>query len=121
MEDYKGNGKLYARGINKNFECGIKTIDSTTISSLTPCDDVQGINFKYIYTRNNRSAAISTKGELYIWGKKIDCNYIKPNKDSDDEDDNNEEKNEDIKCPTLITELKKIIIISFIIIIKKVL
>ena len=110
VEDYKGNGKLYARGINKNFECGIKTIDSTTISSLTPCDDVQGINFKYIYTRNNRSAAISTKGELYIWGKKIDCNYIKPNKDSDDEDDNNEEKNEDIKCPTLITELKKIII-----------
>ena len=114
IEDYKGNGRLYAKGINKYFECGIKTSDSTTISSLTPCDEVQGMNFKYIYTRNNRSAAITTKGELYIWGQKLTCNYIKPSQDSDDEGDKKKEEiQEDIKCPTLVqfdNDLKNVII-----------
>ena len=74
VEDYRGDGKLYARGINVNHECGIKNIDERYIPNFTQCDETYGLNFKSIYTRNNRSAAITTTGKLYIWGQRIITN-----------------------------------------------
>ena len=109
IEDYKGNGKIYARGMNRNHECGIKNNDERYIPNFTQCDETSGLNFKYIYTRNNRSAAITTTGQLYIWGKNIVTNYINTYKDNDKESFNieerrNKEENEsvDIPCPTLV-------------------
>ena len=109
VEDYKGNGKIYARGINRNHECGIKNREETYINNFTQCDETYGINFKSIYTRNNRSAAITTTGQLYIWGQKIIKNYIHTYKENDDDDNksdkkrrNRDDKEEDIKCPTLV-------------------
>ena len=38
IEDHKGNGKIYARGINRNHECGIKNEEERYISDFTQCD-----------------------------------------------------------------------------------
>ena len=107
VEDYRGDGKLYARGINVNHECGIKNIDERYIPNFTQCDETYGLNFKSIYTRNNRSAAITTTGKLYIWGQRIITNYINTEKDEDAKSDSSERRNrkeeaEDIFCPTLV-------------------
>ena len=109
VEDYKGNGKIYARGINRNHECGIKNSDERYIPNFTQCDETSGLNFKSIYTRNNRSAAITTTGQLYIWGKRIVTNYINTYKENDEESFNIEKRrkdeegeSKDIQCPTLV-------------------
>ena len=109
IEDYKGNGKIYARGINKNHECGIKSDEERYVSQFTQCDETSGLNFKSIYTRNNRSAAITIDGKLYIWGQKIITNYINTLNDNDDNDSDrsdrkrkNEDEGQDIPCPTLV-------------------
>ena len=110
VEDYKGNGKIYARGINRNHECGIKSDDERYVSKFTQCDETSGLNFKSIYTRNNRSAAITINGKLYIWGQKIITNYIHNTNENDDNDSdrsdrkkrNKEDGEKDIPCPTLV-------------------
>ena len=109
VEDYKGKGKIYARGLNKNHECGIKNDEERYVSQFTKCDETSGLNFKYIYTRNNRSAAITIDGKLYIWGQKIITNYINSSNENDDNDSDksdkkrkNEDEAQDIPCPTLI-------------------
>ena len=110
VEDYKGNGKIYARGINRNHECGIKSDDERYVSKFTQCDETSGLNFKSIYTRNNRSAAITINGKLYIWGQKIITNYIHNTNENDDNDSdrsdrkkrNKEDGEKDISCPTLV-------------------
>ena len=109
IEDYKGNGKIYARGINKNHECGIKSDEERYVSQFTQCDETSGLNFKSIYTRNNRSAAITIDGKLYIWGQRIITNYINTLNDNDDNDSDrsdrkrkNEDEGQDIPCPTLV-------------------
>ena len=109
IEDHKGNGKLYARGLNKNHECGIKNDEERYIPDFTQCDETTGLNFKSIYTRNNRSAAITTTGQLYVWGQKIVTNYINTLKDNDEDSFNSEKKRKneedeekDIPCPTLV-------------------
>ena len=109
VEDDKGKGRLYSRGYNTHNECGIKGNDKSYITKFTQCDETQNLNFKYISTRNNRSAAITMDGELYIWGKKCESNKKKGNDDSDDDD----EKGESITCPTLVrynSEYEKVII-----------
>ena len=109
IEDHKGNGKIYARGINRNHECGIKNDEERYISDFTQCDETTGLNFKSIYTRNNRSAAITTTGQLYIWGQKIVTNYMNTLKNNDEESfnsdkkrKNEEDEEKDIPCPTLV-------------------
>ena len=105
VEDDKGKGKLYSRGINKNNECGIKSTEENYLTNFVQCDETQNLNFKSIYTRNNRSAAITKSGKLYIWGQKcgLNNNNGKNNNNSDDE----KEKEENIKCPTLVEFDKK--------------
>ena len=109
IEDDKGKGKLYARGINSHNECGLKSTEEHYISKLTPCDETYNLNFKSIYTRNSRSAAITVNGELFVWGKK--CYVVdRNNKSNSYYDDNNEEC---IKCPTIMrydSNLKNVII-----------
>jgi len=109
VEDEKGKGKLYARGINIHHECGIKSNNENYITNLTPCDETQNLNFKSIYTRNSRSAAITVNGEVFVWGKNFISNEKKDNNNSDDEDD----KDDCIKSPTLMaydSNLKNVII-----------
>ena len=109
VEDDKGKGRLYARGINVDNECGIKKTDDRYISNFTQCDETKNLNFKSIYTRNNRSAAITMSGELYIWGKKCSINNNSgTNKNNSDYDNKEEEKEENIKCPTLVSYDKKL-------------
>lgn len=108
IEDDKGKGKLYARGCNNHNECGLKS-EEHFISNLTPCDETYNLNFKSIYTRNSRSAAITVNGELFIWGKK--CYVVDRNNKSNSyyDDDNGE----CIKCPTIMrydSNLKNVII-----------
>ena len=111
VEDDKGKGKIYSKGININNECGIKSSENNYITNLTQCDETYNLNFKSIYTRNNRSAAITKSGELYIWGKRCGLNNNTGNDKKDS--DNEEEKLENIKCPTLVEfdkNLKNVII-----------
>ena len=112
VEDDKGNGRLYSKGINTNNECGIKNNEESYITNLTQCDETELLSFKYIYTRNNRSAAITMDGELYIWGKKCIINNIEKDNNSYNEDNKNDEI-ENIKYPTLVyfeNNLKNVII-----------
>ena len=109
VEDDKGKGKLYAKGINSHNECGLKSTEEHYISNLTPCDETYNLNFKSIYTRNSRSAAITVNGELFVWGKK--CYVVNRNNKSNSYDD--DDKNETIKCPTIMrydSNLKNVII-----------
>ena len=69
IEDKEGNSKIYGRGINDNYQCGISEQENINIKSLTICDNIQNINFKKIYSRNKESAAISIDGDLYILNK----------------------------------------------------
>ena len=105
VEDDKGKGRLYARGINADNECGLKKSEDFYIPNLTQCDETQNLNFRAVYTRNNRSAAITMSGELYIWGKKCSLknNSGTNKKNSYYYDDKEEEKEENIKCPTLVS------------------
>ena len=78
IEDINGNNKLYAQGKNMNKECGITSDqENETIKCLTLCDYSKNLSFKKIYTRNNQSAAITTDGDLYIWGKTDFYNNLK--------------------------------------------
>lgn len=109
VEDDKGNGKIYARGINSHNECGIKSTEDHYISNLTPCDETYNLNFKSIYTRNSRSAAITVSGELFVWGKK--CYVVDRNNKSNSYYDDG--KDDCIKCPTIMrydSNLKNVII-----------
>ena len=111
VEDEKGKGRLYAKGVNSDNECGIKKSERFYINELVQCDETYNLNFKSIYTRNNRSAAITTDGKIYVWGKRCNpnrTNGIKKKKTNYYSDDEEEEKElENIKCPTLVEHDKK--------------
>ena len=67
VEDRNGKGKIYAKGSNECFQCGTNSIDD---EELNICQFSENLDFKYITTNNNFSAAITKTGELYVWGKK---------------------------------------------------
>ena len=66
VEDNKGRGKIYSKGSNANYECGIK--EQNIILKLTQININEEINIKSICSSEFFSSAISDKGELYIWG-----------------------------------------------------
>ena len=87
VEDTNGHNKLYAKGKNQEFQCGIvKEPLEESIKNLTICDNTKHLSFKKIYARNSQSAAITLEGDLYIWGN---TNYNK--------------SGESYNTPTLIT------------------
>ena len=69
IEDIEGNYKLYARGKNYSNQCGI-TDKEKNVKQLTMCDNVDKLNFKKIFCRNNECAAITIEGDLYILNQK---------------------------------------------------
>ena len=112
VEDEKGKGRLYAKGDNTCNECGIKKSEKFFIKELVQCDETYNLNFKSIYTRNNRSAAITTSGDIYVWGKRCGLNNnsgIKKNNNHYflNEEDEKEKNLENIKCPNLVEHDKK--------------
>ena len=66
IQDYEGNYKLYAKGNNDKYQCGIST--NKLITVLTECEFSKDIQIKDIFANEYFSAAITTDSKLYIWG-----------------------------------------------------
>ena len=68
IEDNKGKGKIYLKGNNENYQCGIK--DKQLILSFTQPSFKEDLDldFNLICVDEYFSSAITNKGELYIWG-----------------------------------------------------
>ena len=82
IEDNEGKGKIYAKGENNNYQCGIyqstgysNNIVGRFVDTLTQCTDTAHLNFKSIYANKDFSAAITVDNKLYIWGLLDKNNY----------------------------------------------
>ena len=72
VQNNRGKGVIYAKGINNEFQCGINNLsEGDHISKLTKCEIDEDLDFKYISTYKGFSAALTTCGLLYVWGKKF--------------------------------------------------
>ena len=84
IEDNKGYGKIYAKGLNNTFQCGILDRNNFEyITKLTLCTGTESLDFKIIKANKNASAAVTKEGQLYIWGEiyignNIDLEFKKP-------------------------------------------
>ena len=108
IEDNEGNYKLYARGKNDTNQCGISDKEKN-VRQLTMCDNVQNLNFKKIYCRNNKSAAITMEGDLYILNEKYQQFTLALFEEKNSENKNNENINEIIQENNM-NEIKQIIV-----------
>ena len=84
IEDNEGKGKIYAKGENNNYQCGISqrtgysdNIVESFVDVLTQCTDTAHLNFKSIYANKDVSAAVTVDNKLYIWGLLDKNNYKK--------------------------------------------
>ena len=82
IEDNEGKGKIYAKGENSNYQCGVyqstgysNNISGRFIEVLTQCTNTAHLNFKSIYANKDFSAAITVDNKLYIWGLLDKNNY----------------------------------------------
>ena len=99
IQNNEGKGVLYAKGKNNNNQCGIKNSEISKeldVQTLKKCEVNENLDFKYIITCKGFSAALTSKGKLYVWGIR--------------EDRLNPFSNLLIKKPTLINKDDKIII-----------
>ena len=95
VQDNNGKGKIYAKGKNNEFQCGIESssrlsnlLSGNVIPHLTKCQIKENLDFKSVYANKNFSAALTTDGKLYVWGLKdnntkgIKPTFVNENKDS---------------------------------------
>jgi len=68
IQDNEGNYKLYARGNNDKYQCGISKNNNKIITDFTECEFRKDIQIKDIFANEYFSAAITTDSKLYIWG-----------------------------------------------------
>ena len=95
VQDNKGKGKIYAKGKNNDFQCGIisyigfsNEIYGNYVPNLTECE-IKGNNldFKSVFANKKFSAALTKSGKLYVWGlKDNDSQKIKPTLVNKEED-----------------------------------
>ena len=77
VKDKNGRGKIYAKGDNSYNQCGInKGEDRKNINDLMQCEEMEYLDSKSIYADDLLSAAITTSGELYVWGAMTISNKI---------------------------------------------
>ena len=75
IQNNEEKGILYANGVNYNYQCGIRydgnfsNYMGENIEVPTKCSINENFDFKYVCTYNDFSAAITSCGKLYIWGK----------------------------------------------------
>ena len=91
IQQYGGNYKLYAKGNNDKYQCGISK--NKLITVLTECEFNKDIQIKDIFANEYFSAAITTDSKLYIWGT-ISINANIENLSA--------KKEKKIKIPTLV-------------------
>ena len=74
LENNKNKGVLYAKGTNFNYQLGINQRNNysgflvNTVKELTKCQFDEDLDFKFINTCNQFSAAITSCGKLFVWG-----------------------------------------------------
>ena len=90
IQENEGKYKIYAKGNNEKFQCGIPGIKLVTV--LTKCKFNEDIEINDIFSNEYFSSAITTDYKLYIWGTK----YINSNKE------NFVVKKKIIELPTLV-------------------
>ena len=82
VEDNNGKNKIYAKGNNHAYQCGIDI--SNVISSerygadidfLQKCDEIDDLDFKSISANEYFSSAVTKSGKLYVWGTREINNY----------------------------------------------
>ena len=66
IKENDGKNKLYVKGNNTQYQCGITGIN--LITDLTKCQFEGDIQIKDIFTKHGFSSAITIDGKLYIWG-----------------------------------------------------
>ena len=69
-ENNIGKGVIFAKGSNKEYQCGIDN-SNFLINELTKCELDDDLDFKYICTYKGFSAALTSCGKLYVWGVKF--------------------------------------------------
>ena len=76
IKDNQGKNKLYSKGNNDKFQCGIT--ENKLIKVLTKCQFKDDIDIKNIFANEYFSSAITMDGKLYIWGTiNLNTNIIK--------------------------------------------
>ena len=74
-QNKEGKGILFAKGVNNEYQCGIKNNYSSYISILTKINVDDNLDFKQVCTFQGNSAALTSCRKLYIWGEKFRTNY----------------------------------------------
>ena len=69
IKDSQGIGKLYAKGENGYYQCGVGKNNNRYIKKLVPCIITSNSSFKSVFANEDFSAAITFDNQLYIWGK----------------------------------------------------
>ena len=82
VKDINGKCSIYAKGNNNVFQCGVfmeeglsSNIRGKNIENLTPCSEIESLDFQSIYANKSFSAAITRNWKLYIWGLKDKADY----------------------------------------------
>ena len=68
IKDSQGIGKLYAKGENGYYQCGVGKNNNRYIKELVPCIITFNSSFKSVFANEDFSAAITFDNQLYIWG-----------------------------------------------------